>query len=67
MLIGHVLKENVVWVTDLYSPVRDTTKNAGNSSLAATIKRLGITGATFAGGHGASGTQADLEAITSRN
>jgi glyoxylase-like metal-dependent hydrolase (beta-lactamase superfamily II) len=67
MLIGHVVKDNVVWVTDLYSPVRDTTKNAGNSSLAATIKRLGITGATFAGGHGASGTQGDLEAITSQN
>ncbi len=30
MLLGHVVKDNVVWVTDLYSPGRDTTKNAGS-------------------------------------
>lgn len=67
MLLGHVVKDNVVWVTDLYSPGRDTAKNAGNSSIAAAVKKLGITGAIFAGGHGSNGKQSDLDTITAQN
>jgi len=63
MLLGHVVKDNVVWVTDLYSPGRDTTKNAGSESVEAAVKKLGISGATFAGGHGSNGPQSGLEAI----
>jgi hypothetical protein len=63
MLLGHVVKDNVVWLTDLYSPGRDTVRNAGNSSVAEAVRRLGITGATFAGGHGGNGNQSGLEAI----
>jgi hypothetical protein len=44
MLLGQVVKDNVVPVTDLYSPGRDTVKNAGNSSVAEAVRRLGITG-----------------------
>ena len=63
MLLGHVVKDNVVWVTDLYSPGRDTTKNAGSESVEAAVKKLRISGATFAGGHGSNGPQSGLEAI----
>jgi hypothetical protein len=56
----------VVRVTDLYSPGRDTVKNAGDSSVAEVVRRLGITGATFADGHGSNGKQSDLHAITAQ-
>jgi hypothetical protein len=38
MLLGQVVKDNVVRVTDLYSPGRDTVKNAGNSSVAEAVR-----------------------------
>jgi glyoxylase-like metal-dependent hydrolase (beta-lactamase superfamily II) len=63
MLLGHVVKDNVVWVTDLYSPGRDTAKTPGSEAVAAAVKKLGISGATFGGGHGANGPQSGLEAI----
>ena len=44
MLLGHVVRDNVVWVTDLYSPVRDTAKTAGSEAVATAVKKLGITG-----------------------
>jgi glyoxylase-like metal-dependent hydrolase (beta-lactamase superfamily II) len=66
MLLGYVVKDNVVWVTDLYSPVRDTAKTAGTEAVAAAVKKLGITGATFAGGHGASGPQSAMDAIVAQ-
>lgn len=67
MLIGHVVKPNIVWVTDLYSPVRDKAKNPGAVAFGAALAKLGITGATIAGGHGASGKQSDLDAILASN
>jgi hypothetical protein len=48
MLLGQVVKDNVVRVTDLHSPGRDTVKNAGNSLVAEAVRRLGIAGAAFA-------------------
>jgi hypothetical protein len=42
MLLGQIVKDNVVPVTDLYSPGRGTVKNAGNSSVAEAVRRLGI-------------------------
>ena len=67
MLLGHVVKDNVVWVTDLYSPGRDSAKNAGTTVVAAAVKKFGITGATFAGGHGSNAKQSDLDAIMAQN
>jgi hypothetical protein len=61
------VKDNVVWVTDLYSPVRNTVKNAGNTTVAAMAKKLGIGGAIFADGHGTNGKQSDLDAIMTQN
>jgi hypothetical protein len=66
MLLGQVVKDNVVRVTDLYSPGRDTVKNAGNSSVAEVVRRLSIAGAVFARGHGSSGKQTDLDAVTAQ-
>jgi hypothetical protein len=63
MLLGHVVKDNVVWVTDLYSPGRDTAKTPGSEAVAVAVKKLGISGATFGGGRGSNGPQSGLEAI----
>ena len=63
MLIMQVVKPNIVWVTDLWSPVRDSAKTPNSEAFLAALKKLGITGATLAGGHGANGKQSDLEAI----
>jgi hypothetical protein len=63
MLLGHVVRDNVVWVTDLWSPTPTATKNPNAESVAAALKKLGITGARMAGGHGTNGKQSDLEAV----
>jgi hypothetical protein len=63
MLLGHVVKENVVWVTDLWNPGTNGGKNENSEAAAAALKKLGITGATIAGGHGNNGKQSDLEAV----
>jgi glyoxylase-like metal-dependent hydrolase (beta-lactamase superfamily II) len=66
MIIGHVVKPNVVWVTDIWSPVRDKTKTAGSIAFAQALNELGISGATLVGGHGAYGKQSDLEAVVAQ-
>jgi glyoxylase-like metal-dependent hydrolase (beta-lactamase superfamily II) len=63
MLIGHVVKDNIVWLTDLWNPGTNGTKNENSEAAAAALKKLGITGATLAGGHGNNGKQSDLEAV----
>jgi hypothetical protein len=67
MLIGHVVQPNVVWVTDIWSPGRDAAKNAGVMALNEAVRKLGITGATFAGGHGSNAKQSALEGIMASN
>ncbi len=63
-MIAHLVKENIVWVTDLWSPQRDSARSPNAEAFAAALKKLGISGATLAGGHGANGKQSDLEAVT---
>ncbi|HEY2136479.1 MAG TPA: hypothetical protein VGH49_11350, partial [Xanthobacteraceae bacterium] len=67
MLIGYVVQPNVVWVTDIWSPARDAAKTAGVTALNEAVKKLGIKDAVFAGGHGGSAKQADLDAIMASN
>jgi glyoxylase-like metal-dependent hydrolase (beta-lactamase superfamily II) len=67
MLIGHVVDANLLWVTDIYSPGRDKAKSPGMVALAEAEKRLGITPARYAGGHGSNGTRADFEALLAQN
>ena len=38
----------------------------GVESVAAALKKFGITGATMAGGHGTNGKQSDLQAVMSQ-
>ncbi len=63
MLIGHVVQPNIVWVTDIWSPGRDAAKSPGVVALNDAVKKLGITRATFAGGHGTNAPQEKLDAI----
>ncbi len=63
MIIGHLVKQNIVWVTDLWSPTRDTVRTPNSEAFASALKKLGISGATLAGGHGANGKQSDLDAV----
>jgi hypothetical protein len=67
MLIGHVAGPNVVWVTDIWSPGRDAAKTPGVIALNEAVKKLGITDATFAGGHGSNAKQPQLDAIVASN
>jgi hypothetical protein len=67
MLIGHVVQPNVVWVTDIWSPGRDAAKTPGAVALNEAVKKLGITDATFAGGHGSNAKQSALDGIVASN
>jgi glyoxylase-like metal-dependent hydrolase (beta-lactamase superfamily II) len=63
ILIVHLPKENIVWVTDLWNPGTNAGKSENAEAFAAALKKLGIAGATIAGGHGNNGKQSDLEAV----
>jgi hypothetical protein len=66
MIMGHVVKDNVVWVTDIWSPGRDKTKSPGTVAVSDAVKKYGITGATFAGGHGSNDKQSTLDEIVAQ-
>jgi glyoxylase-like metal-dependent hydrolase (beta-lactamase superfamily II) len=63
MIIGHVVQPNIVWVTDLWSPTRDSTKTPGAIAFGEALHKLGISGATLAGGHGGNAKQSELETV----
>jgi glyoxylase-like metal-dependent hydrolase (beta-lactamase superfamily II) len=67
MLIGHVVKENVVWVTDLVSPRGPVGRNPGTVAVGNALRKHNITGATIAGGHGATAKQADIATALAAN
>jgi glyoxylase-like metal-dependent hydrolase (beta-lactamase superfamily II) len=67
MMIGHVVRDNVVWVTDLYSPIRDKDKNEGMVSFAEALKKYDIKPVMIAGGHGGMVPPAVLEGIIGKN
>ena len=67
MIIGHVVKDNVVWVTDIWSPGRDAARSPGVVAVAEAVKKLGIKDATFAGGHGSTAKQDVLEKLVAQN
>src|SRR5207244_4749419 len=58
MLIAHVVKDNVVWVTDLVSPRGQIGRNPGTVAVGDALRKHNITGATIAGGHGTTAKQA---------
>ena len=67
MIIGHVVKDNIVWVTDIWSPGRDVARTPGTLALNDAVKSFGIKDATFAGGHGSTAKQSVLDGIVARD
>jgi hypothetical protein len=67
MLIGHIVRGNVVFVTDLYSPTRDKAKNEGNVAFDQALKKHDIKPAVIAGGHGSSAPSSELEGLMGQN
>jgi len=68
MLIVHVVKDNVVWVTDLISPRGGPIgRNPGTAAVGDALRKHNITGATIAGGHGATVKQADIAPALASN
>jgi glyoxylase-like metal-dependent hydrolase (beta-lactamase superfamily II) len=59
-LLGHVVKDNIVFVTDLISPRGPVTRTEGSLAVGAAFKKYGIKDALIAGGHGTTAKQADI-------
>jgi glyoxylase-like metal-dependent hydrolase (beta-lactamase superfamily II) len=60
-LLVHVAKSNVVFVTDLISPRGGPIgRNPATVAVGEGLKKMGVTGATIAGGHGATTKQQDI-------
>lgn len=67
MLIGHVVRENIVWVTDLISPRGPIARNPATVAVGNALRKYNISGATIAGGHGTTAKQADNQAALAAN
>jgi glyoxylase-like metal-dependent hydrolase (beta-lactamase superfamily II) len=66
MLTMYVAGPRIVWVTDIYSPGRENTKTPANAAFHDTIKKLGLSPAIYAGGHGSSASEADFVAMLAK-
>jgi glyoxylase-like metal-dependent hydrolase (beta-lactamase superfamily II) len=62
MILTHVVKPNVVYVTDILSPRGPIERNPGTLAVGEALKKNSITGSTIAGGHGTTAKQADIGA-----
>jgi glyoxylase-like metal-dependent hydrolase (beta-lactamase superfamily II) len=63
MLIGHIVNENIIWVTDLYSPIRDKDPSEMFIAFYVGLKKLGIAPDRIAGGHGGVVPSSEMQAI----
>jgi hypothetical protein len=60
-LLVHVGKANVVYVTDLISPRGGPIGRSPQTvAVGDALKKMGVTGAIIAGGHGTTTKQADI-------
>lgn len=66
MLTMYVAGPKIVWVTDIYSPGRESAKTPANAAFHDTIKQLGLSPALYAGGHGNSASEADFVAMLAK-
>src|SRR5207245_2104686 len=69
MLIGYVADARLGFVTDLWSPGRDTLEGkltSGQAAVVTAVKQAGITPLKFAGGHGTTADYAPLEALAAK-
>jgi hypothetical protein len=61
MLIAHLVRENIVWVTDLISPRGPLPRNGATIAVGDAFRRHNISNALIVGGHGTTAKQADNE------
>jgi glyoxylase-like metal-dependent hydrolase (beta-lactamase superfamily II) len=66
-LLAHVVKDNILWVTDLISPRGMIVRNPATLAVGDALKKYGITDAVVAGGHGTTVRQADIPQILTLN
>lgn len=66
-LIGHVVKENIVWITDLVSPRPEMRRTLWSAAAGAALRKHNIENALIAGGHGTTGRQVDLANVLAAN
>ena len=67
MLIGYVVKSNVVYITDLVSPRGPIDRSDQTIAAGDALRRYGISGAMIAGGHGATVRQAEAAVALAAN
>jgi hypothetical protein len=67
MFIAHVVKSNVLYVTDLISPRGPIERSEQTVSVGDALRKYGITGAIIAGGHGTTARQADIAGALGAN
>jgi glyoxylase-like metal-dependent hydrolase (beta-lactamase superfamily II) len=66
MLTMYVAGSKIVWMTDIYVPTPQAAKNPENAAFHETIKKLGLSPALYAGGHGTSATEEAYEAMLNK-
>jgi len=59
-LLAHVVTGNILYVTDLISPRGPIDRSEATVAVGEVLRKLGISGATIAGGHGTVAKQADI-------
>jgi hypothetical protein len=67
MIIGHVVTDNIVFVTDLLSPRGPVDRTPATAAVGEALRKYGVTGATIAGGHGTTAKQADMAPALAQN
>jgi hypothetical protein len=67
MFIGHVVKANVLYVTDLISPRGTIERSDQTVAVGEAVRKYGIAGTIIAGGHGTTAKQNDIAAALASN
>ena len=67
MIIAHVVKDNIVWVTDLVSPRGAVQRTEGTAAVGDALRKYGVNGAMIAGGHGTTAKQEDIAPALAQN
>src|SRR5499426_3114189 len=66
-ILSHVVKDNVVFVTDLISPRGPVARTDATAAVGEALRKYGVTDATIAGGHGTTAKQADIASALAQN
>ena len=67
LILAHVVAGNLLYVTDLISPRGPIDRSENTVAVGASLRKLGITGATIVGGHGTTAKQSDIAAALAAN